>query len=42
MAVRLTPNAYGNYNVVSAYLVEQKDIDSRRAAGRLKIVVPKG
>jgi hypothetical protein len=40
-AVALEPNSQGNYNVRTAYLIPQRTIDTRRAAGRLKTPPPK-
>ena len=36
VALALTPNAYGNYNVRSSYLIDQTDLDSRRNSRRVK------
>lgn len=39
VALSLMPNDYGNYNVRSAYRIEQKDVDAKRSAGRIFPVI---
>lgn len=39
VALSLTRNEHGNYNVRSSYLIEEKDVDARRRARRLKAVL---
>jgi hypothetical protein len=38
VAVGLTPNNFGNYNVRSSYVIDEKDLDNRKRSGRAKIV----
>lgn len=38
-AVRLIPNRYGNYNIVSVYCTTQRKVDGRRADRRLIPVI---
>jgi phage-Barnase-EndoU-ColicinE5/D-RelE like nuclease3 len=38
VAIALEQNQHGSYNVKSAYLIKQNDIDSRRLKGALKIL----
>lgn len=38
-AICLEPNKFGNYNVCSVYRIEQKDVDARRASGRLILII---
>lgn len=35
VAIRLQPNKYGNYNVVSVYCIKQETVDARRRSRRL-------
>jgi hypothetical protein len=36
VAICLEPNEFGNYNICSAYLIDQQDVDRRREKGYLK------
>jgi phage-Barnase-EndoU-ColicinE5/D-RelE like nuclease3 len=38
VAIALERNAHGTYNVKSAYLIKQQDVDSRRLKGALKVL----